>query len=150
MEQESRGIMRNWMSGIRASVLMIVLWTLGWGLGFGGVMEAFVDRDGKIEDVWPVVLAVPGIIGGVLFSGLLWLAESGRRFDEISLPRMGLWGIVTGVVIGLLTIPAKVGDVSPGAAGMTAIAACLGLVAAIGSAVFFRLLGRRLPPAAAS
>jgi hypothetical protein len=136
--------MKKWMSGVRATVLMTVLWIVGWGLGFGGIMEAFIDPNGKIEDVWPVVLAIPGLIGGVLFSGLLWFAEGGRGFDEISIPRMGLWGVVTGVVIGLLTIPAKVGDVSPGAAGMTAIAACLGLVAAVGSAVFFRLVRRRM------
>lgn len=118
---------------------MTVLWVVGWGLGFGGIME-IADPEGKVQDVWPTVLAVPGFIGGVIFSALLAIAERGRRFDQISLARFAIWGGVTGVVIGLLTIPAEVGDVSPGAAGMTAIATVLGLVAGLGSGVFFRLL----------
>ena len=134
--------MKNWMSGARGTALMILLWIVGWGLGFGGIIEAFVDPEGKIQDVWFTLLAVPGFIGGILFSGLLAFAESGRSFDEIPMARATLWGGVTGLVIGLLTIPAEIGDVSPGAAGMTAIATCLGVVAAAGSTVFFRLVGR--------
>ena len=129
------------MSGIRGAVVMVALWVIGWGLGFGGIMEV-VDPDGKIQDVWPTLLAVPGFIGGVIFSALLLMMERGRSFDEIPILRFALWGAVTGIVIGLLTIPAEVGDVSPGAAGMTAMATVLGVVAAIGSAVFFRLTSK--------
>jgi hypothetical protein len=135
--------MKKWMSGIRGSTLIIALWVVGWGLGFGGIME-LVDPDGKIQDVWPTLLAVPGFIGGVLFAGMLAFGEGGRRIDEISLFKFTLWGAVTGVVIGLLTIPAEVGDVSPGAAGMIGIATVLGLVAGFGSGVFFRLVTRWL------
>ena len=39
--------MKKWMRGIRGSILMIVLWVIGWSLGFGGIMEAFFDPDGK-------------------------------------------------------------------------------------------------------
>ena len=131
--------MNKWMNGIRGGILVIVLWIIGWGLGFGGIMEAFVDPDGKIQDVWLTVLAVPGLIGGVIFAVLLVNAERGRSFDQVSLLRFALWGAVSGIVIGLLTIPAKVGDVSPGAAGMIAIAAVLGIVAGLGTGVFFRL-----------
>ena len=56
--------MKNWMSGIRGAILIIALWVIGWGLGFGGIME-LVDPDGKIQDVWPTVLAIPGFIGGI-------------------------------------------------------------------------------------
>lgn len=131
--------MNNWMSGIRGSVVIVVLWIIGWGIGFGGIME-LVDPDGKIQDVWPTLLAIPGLIGGVIFAALMAIAERGRRFDEVSFLRFALWGAVTGVVIGLLTIPAKVGDVSPGAAGMTGIATMLGIVAGFGTGVFFRLI----------
>ena len=134
--------MKKWLSGIRGTIAMIVVWTLGWGLGFGGLMELY-DPDGRIGDVWPTALAIPGFIGGVVFSALLWFAEGRRSFDEVSLVRFATWGVVTGLVLGILTIPAKVGDVSPGAAGMIGIATALGTVAAIGSAVFFRLLARR-------
>ena len=141
--------MKKWMSGIRGAVLMVVLWVIGWGLGFGGIME-LVDPDGKIQDVWPTLLAIPGFIGGVLFSLLLLITERRRSFDEISVVRFALWGVVTGLVLGVLTIPAEVGDVSPGAAGMIGIAAVLGVVAAVGSAIFFRLVAWWLARTAAA
>ena len=134
--------MTNWMSGIRGMILMTVLWVVGWGLGFGGIMEAFVDPDGKMQDVWLTVLAVPGFIGGVIFSVLLAIAERGRRYDEISLAGFAIWGAVTGLGLGILSIPAEVGDVSPGAAGMIGIGTVLGIVAGFGSGLFFRLLSR--------
>jgi hypothetical protein len=134
--------MKNWLRGNRGTLAMILTWTVGWGLGFGGLMELY-DPDGKIGDVWPTALAIPGFIGGIIFSALLRIAERDRAFDEVSLARFATWGVVTGLVLGLLTIPAKVGDVSPGAAGMIGIAAVLGTVAALGSAIFFRLIARR-------
>jgi hypothetical protein len=140
--------MKKWLSGGRGTVAMVLTWTLVWGLGFGGLMELY-DPHGEIGDVWPTALAIPGFLGGVVFSALLWIAEGRRSFDEVPLIRSVMWGVVTGLVLGLLTIPAKVGDVSPGAAGMIGIATGLGAVAAIGSAVFFRLLARRQTPVVA-
>ncbi|HUQ99172.1 MAG TPA: hypothetical protein VM166_06935 [Gemmatimonadaceae bacterium] len=134
--------MKNWMTGTRGIVAMILTWTLGWGLGFGGLMELY-DPNGVIGDVWPTALAVPGFIGGIIFSALLRVAEGRRSFDEIPVARFAMWGMITGLVLGLLTIPAKVGDVSPGAAGMIGIGAVLGTVAGLGSAIFFRLITRR-------
>lgn len=133
--------MKNWMSGIRGAVLMTVLWVIGWGLGFGGIME-LVDSEGKVQDVWLTVLAVPGFIGGVIFSALLLIAERGTSFDKVPLFHFALWGAVTGIVLGLLTIPAEVGDVSPGWAGMTGIATALGIIAGLGSGIFCRLVTR--------
>src|SRR5215211_5506922 len=103
--------MKKWMSGIRGTILMILLWVIGWGLGFGGIMEAFIDPDGKIGDVWPTALAVPGFVGGIIFSALLAFAERGNSFENVSLLRFALWGAVTGIVLGVLTIPAEIGDV---------------------------------------
>jgi hypothetical protein len=134
--------MKQWLSGTRGTVLMVLLWTVGWGLGFGGLMELY-DPAGEIGDVWPTALAIPGFIGGVVFSALLRIAEGRRRFDEVSLARFAGWGVVTGLVLGGLSVVAKVGDVSPGAAGMIGIATALGAMAAIGSAVFVRLVARR-------
>jgi hypothetical protein len=135
--------MKKWMSGIRGAILIVGLWTLGWGLGYGGIMEAFIDPDGKIGDVWPTALAIPGFIGGVVFAVLLAFAERDRSFDNVSLVHFALWGIVTGIVLGVLTIPAEIGDVSPGAAGMIGLASVLGSVAGVGSGVFCKLVTRR-------
>ena len=78
----------------------------------------------------------------MIFSLLLVFGERGRRFYEVPLVRFALFGAFTGLVLGLLTIPAEVGDVSPGAAGMTGIGTGLGLIAGIGSWVFCRLVTR--------
>jgi hypothetical protein len=142
--------MNSWMRGVRGAVVTILLWVAGWGLGFGGIMEAFIDPDGKIGDVWPTMLAIPGFIGGVVFALLLFIAERGHRFDQISLIRFATWGAATGLILGLLSIPAKVGDVSPGALGMIGIATPLGTVAGFGSGVFFRLVARLRPPTPAA
>ena len=140
--------MKKWMIGVRGAILMIVLWVIGWGLGFGGIME-LIDSDGKIQDVWLTVLAIPGFIGGVFFSALLLVAER-RGFDEVPLTRFALWGAVTGLLLGLLSIPAEVGDKSPGAAGMIGLGAVLGIVAGIGSGMFCRLVARWRTPTAAA
>jgi peptidoglycan/LPS O-acetylase OafA/YrhL len=140
--------MKKWLSGSRGTIAMVLTWTLGWGLGFGGMMELY-DPHGQIGDVWPTALAVPGFIGGVVFSALLRIAEGRRSLDEVSIARYAIWGVVTGLVLGVLTIPAKVGDVSPVAAGMIGIATALSAVSAIGSEDFFRLIARRKTPAIA-
>ena len=72
--------MKKWLSGIRGTVVIILTWTVGWGLSFGGLME-LVDPHGEILDVWPSAMAIPGFIGGALFSALLWIAEARRSFD---------------------------------------------------------------------
>lgn len=142
--------MTKWLSGIRGTVAMILTWTVGWGLGFGGLIEAFVDPSGEIVDIWFTVMAIPGFFGGVLFSALLRIAEGGRGFDQVSLPRIVAWGVVTGVALGgVLVVATRVENVlSLTAAQVVGITTVLGTVAAIGSAVFFRLLARRQTPAA--
>jgi hypothetical protein len=133
--------MNNWLSGIRGTIVMILVWTVGWGLGFGGLIEALVDPSGEIVDIWFTAMAIPGFIGGVLFSALLRIAEGHRRFDEVSPARFVMWGVVTGVLVGLLAVSRGVMSVlSP--AAVIGIATALGFVAAVGSALFFRLVAR--------
>ena len=125
---------------MRGAILTIVLWVIGWGIGFGGIME-LVDPDGKVQDVWPTVLAIPGLIGGVIFAAILLITESKRPYVDVSLVRFALLGAAAGLVLGILSIPAEVGDVSPGAAGMIGLGTALGSVAGFGTGVFFRLIG---------
>ena len=47
-----------------------------------------------------MTLGIPGFFGGVIFSMMLGMAEGRRRFDELSLVRFGVWGAVTGVLLG--------------------------------------------------
>jgi hypothetical protein len=141
---------KGWLSGVRGTIAMTLIWTVGWGLGFGGLIELLVDPHGEIEDVWLTVMAVPGFLGGVLFCALLRLAEGRRAFDQVSLARGAIWGAMTGLVLGVLGVVTGVGSARPpAAAAMIGTAAALGAVAAIGSAIFFRLVARRQAPAVA-
>lgn len=137
--------MKKWMSGIRGTVLMILLWIVGWGLGFGGLIEAFVDPDGEILDIWFTAMAIPGFIGGVVFSALLRIAEGRRSFDEVSLMRFAIWGAATGLVIGGIAMARGI-ELSLTTGKIFGITTVLGIVAAIGSAVFFRLVARGRTP----
>jgi len=113
----------------------------------GGVMEGIVDPDGRILDMWPQTLAIPGFVGGVVFSGLLWLTEGRRRFEELSLRRFGVIGGATGALLGagVVTVAALTGA-SPTWLHFTTIASAatvLGAVSASGSLAIARKAGRR-------
>jgi hypothetical protein len=130
---------------------MILTWTIGWGLGFGGLIELLVDPSGELLDVWPTAMAIPGFIGGSVFAGLHLIAERRRSFDRISLARIVLWGLVTGLVLGFLRVAVGAGSLeglSLTPAEMIGTTTALGVVAAIGSVVLFRLLMRTTPAVA--
>ena len=81
---------------------MALIWAVGWGAGAGGFIEAFVDPHGEIEDVWPMVLAILGSIGGVAFWALRRIAERGRSLEGSTAPHALLWGTLAGLVAGLV------------------------------------------------
>jgi hypothetical protein len=144
VEVRAEVVIEKWLRGIRGTVAMILTWTVGWGLGFGGLIELLVDPSGAIVDIWFTAMAIPGFIGGALFSGLLRIAEGRRGFDEVSLVRFATWGVMTGLLLGVLVAATRAPSaLSLAPAVVIAIMAALGAVAAIGSALFFRLLARR-------
>ena len=151
--------MKKWLSGFRGAFLMILTWFVGWGVGFGGLMEAFVDPHGELVDIWPALMAFAGFIGGAVFCVLLLISGGGRRFDEVSLARIATWGVVTGLILGVLAIAMGLtSDIaidqpyqrSLAPTVMIGITTALSVVAAIGSALFFRLLAKGETPAVAS
>ena len=134
----------KWLSGPRGAVFMVILWTIGWALGFGGVAEMFVDPDGETLDIWPAEMAIPGLVAGVVFACIFLIAESRRRFDEVSPARFTTWGVATGLVLGLLSL-ATDGPIplSLAPSEMMGLAIGLCVMAALGSALFFRVLVHR-------
>jgi hypothetical protein len=137
----------RWLGGIRGTVVMILTWTVGWALGFGGLIEAFVDPSGRIIDIWFTAMAIPGFIGGVLFSALLRIAEGRHGFDQVPLVRTATWGAVTGLALGALAAATVLAHAPSRAAAVTiGITTALGALAGVGSAVFFRAVGARLAP----
>ena len=78
---------------------------LTWGAGWaplGVLLGMIVDPDGSMDEMWVAVLGYPGFLGGAVFSMVLWIAEGRHRFDELSLSRVGAWGAVAGLLVGVL------------------------------------------------
>ena len=94
--------MTRWLRRTRAAIGMGLIWGVGWAIVGGAVMEGIVDPHGEILDMWPQTLAIPGFLCGAVFSVLLGIAASGRRFDELSLLRLGALGAATGLLLGVL------------------------------------------------
>lgn len=94
--------MRSWLRRIRAALGMGLIWGVGWAIVGGAIMEGIVDPHGKILDMWPQTLAIPGFLCGAVFSVILGIAARGRKFEELSLPRFGALGAGTGLLLGVL------------------------------------------------
>ncbi|HEX7124034.1 MAG TPA: hypothetical protein VF178_16775 [Gemmatimonadaceae bacterium] len=125
--------MRKWLRRIRGAVVVGLTWAVAWGLIGGAVMELIVDPHGRIADIWPMVLGIPGFFGGLLFSLVFSIAERRRRFEELSLPRFGAWGAVAGALLG------GIGVVAFGlGAGIMLPLALLGAASASGSLALAR------------
>lgn len=103
--------MKKLLRRIRGAIGMGITWAIAWGL-VGGVME-LIDREGALVDIWPIVLALPGFVGGVIFSLVFAIAEGRRRFEELSLPRFGALGAAVGVLLGALAVAAGAADGAP-------------------------------------
>ncbi len=88
---------------------MGVAWAAGWALaglliGVTSVLLPGLPWDAffAVFDAPLPALAMPGFVGGVLFSIVLGIAARGRRFDELSLARVVAWGAVGGLLLSLV------------------------------------------------
>lgn len=138
----------TWLRRIRGAAGMGLMWALGWAIVGGGVMEAFVDPQGEILDMWPQTLAIPGFLGGVVFSILLGMTEGHRRFEELSVRRFGALGALSGVLLGALAMGAGAGAGSALAPWLRALViigpiTLLSTTSACGALVLARMAERR-------
>lgn len=140
--------MNQWMRRVRGALGMGVTWALGWAIVGGAIMEGIVDRDGRLLDMWPQALAIPGFFCGVAFSIVLGVAARRRRFDELSPARFAVWGAIAGATLGGLALAAGalplVGSVWLRAATLLGPAALLSAGSAAGTLALARAGGRAL------
>ena len=99
--------MKKWLRRIRGALGMGLIWAAGWA-PVGVLIGMIVDPDGSMDEMWVAVGAYAGFLGGVVFSAVLGMAAGRRRFDELSLSRVGAWGAVAGLLVGAL--PFAVGE----------------------------------------
>ena len=95
--------------GFRAVLGLGLTWAVAWAIG--GVMIGvtslllpFLPWDSffAVFDAPLPMLAIPGFIGGALFSVVLRIAGRNRRFDDLSLPHFTLWGALGGLLLSLV------------------------------------------------
>lgn len=99
--------MKRWARRVRGAVLMGLTWAIVWAPA-AVLMGVLVDPDGSMDEMWAAIGAFPGFLGGVVFSAVLGMAARRRRLDELSLARVGAWGAVAGLLVGVL--PFLVGE----------------------------------------
>jgi hypothetical protein len=106
--------MSPWLRRLRGVVGTGLTWAVAWAVVGGVIMEGIVDPHGRILDMWPQTLAIPGFLGGVSFAALLSITEGRRRFDGLSLPRCTAGGAVVGLLLGVAAVSTGMGrDVLP-------------------------------------
>ena len=146
--------LKKWLKRICGAVGMGLTWAVGCTLvGMLGVVVFYTlfPSVPDVFDIWIPVFAYPGLFGGVFFSVVLRIAEGGRRFDELSLPRIAAWGAVAGLLVGVL--PFALGTPSARfplwllVVGIIAYTTLLSTLSAVGSALLFRYAARQRPPA---
>lgn len=94
------GVMRR----VRGVLGMGVVWAIGWAVLGGALMEGVIDPNGEIVDIWPVLLAIFGFLGGIVFGIVLGVAAGRRRFDELSVPQFTAFGALAGLLVGILVM----------------------------------------------
>jgi hypothetical protein len=87
---------------------MGLLWALVWAPVAVLIGTRIVDPDNSMDEMWVMVGALPGFLSGVAFSAVLGVAARRRRLDELTIARVGGWGAVAGLAIGIL--PFLLGD----------------------------------------
>ena len=138
--------MNTWLRHIRGAVLMALAWAVVWA-PVGVLIGMIVDPSDSMEEMWVAVGAYPGFLCGAVFSTVLGIAEGRRRFDELSLSRVGAWGAMSGLLVGVL--PFVVGTLSTELPlwlwGVVIIGpvTLLSSVSAVGSALLARMAKKR-------
>ena len=94
--------MMQWGRRVRGALVMGVMWALVWAPVALLLGILVIDPDNSMDEMWPVVGALPGFVGGVVFSIVLAIAARRRRFDELSVPRFAAWGALAGFIVGML------------------------------------------------
>ena len=99
----------QWLRRVRGAIGMGLTWALGWaafGLLIGVTSTLFPspiwDRFFEVFDAPLPAMGVPGFVGGAMFSLVLGVAARRRRFDELSLRRVAIWGGLGGLLVGLV------------------------------------------------
>ena len=101
--------MTTWLKRLRGAVGMGMVWAVAWAIagvliGVTSVLlpglpwNTFFD----VFDAPLPALAIPGFVGGAIFSLVLGVVRRRHRFEELSVPRFAAWGALGGLLLSLV------------------------------------------------
>ncbi|MGD8361770.1 MAG: hypothetical protein PVJ04_10085 [Gemmatimonadota bacterium] len=91
--------MKKWLRRIRGAIGIGLTWAMAW---FGaGLILLLIVGVGAADVPFPLFFGLLGFLAGITFSGVLWMIEGRRRFDQMSLPRFAGWGAVGGLLLSV-------------------------------------------------
>ena len=100
--------MRTWLEPVRRAGLIALTWAVVWA-ALGILTGIVVDPDESMDEPWVAVGAYPGFLCGLVFSAVVALTDGRRRFDKLSLSRVGAWGAVSGLLVIVLPFTGLLG-----------------------------------------
>ena len=96
--------MKPWSRHIRDAFAMALAWAVVWAPIAVVIGTTLIDPDNSMDEMWVLVGAYPAFLCAVIFSGVLAIAERGRRLDKLMVPRAAMWGALAGVIVGVFPI----------------------------------------------
>lgn len=95
-----------WLKQLRGAIGTGLTWAAIWAvgglaIGVGSVLLPFLpwDQFFAVFDAPLPALAIPGFVGGVLFSAVLRVAGRRTRFADLSMTRFAAWGAIGGLLL---------------------------------------------------
>ncbi len=137
--------MKKWLRRIRGAIGMGLTWAAAWfGAGMIVLLGLLLGTGSTGADVpYPLGFGAFGFVAGVIFSGVMGLAEGRRRFDEMSLPRFAGWGAAGGFLLSAIFVSAVALAEDPAFLWNLVVLGPIFAVAGAGSAAGSLTLARR-------
>ena len=102
--------MKNWLRRARGAVGMGLTWAIVWA-PIALIIGLIVDPTDSMDEMWPMIGALPGFLGGVVFSAVLGFAANRRRLKDLSVRKVAAWGGAAGLLVG--DLPFLLGSANP-------------------------------------
>ena len=100
--------MKQWLKRARGAFGMGVIWAVVWAPVAVLIGTQIIDPTDAMDEMWWMVGAIPGFLSGVVFSAVLSRVARRQRIDDLSVARVGAWGALAGLLVGIL--PFVLGD----------------------------------------
>jgi hypothetical protein len=136
--------MKKWWKRIRGAVGMGLTWAAAWfGAGMILLLGLLVTGIPGADVPFPLGFGAFGFVAGVIFSGVLGVLESSRRFEQMSLPRFAGWGALGGFLLATIFVSGVAIVEDPAFFGNLLFLGPIFAVAGAGSAAGTLALARR-------